>query len=42
MSANGRISTRIHRRAELDDASSILEQLRAGALGGKAIIHIGS
>jgi D-arabinose 1-dehydrogenase-like Zn-dependent alcohol dehydrogenase len=41
MLANGRISARIHRRAELDDASSILQQLRAGALGGKTVIHIG-
>ena len=41
MLANGRISARIHRSAELDDASSILQQLRSGALGGKTVIHIG-
>jgi NADPH:quinone reductase-like Zn-dependent oxidoreductase len=41
MLANGRINARIHRRSELDDASSILQQLRTGALGGKTVIHIG-
>jgi NADPH:quinone reductase-like Zn-dependent oxidoreductase len=41
MLANGRISARIHRRAELNDASSILQQLHKGALSGKTVIHIG-
>jgi hypothetical protein len=41
MLANGSISARIHRRAELNDASSILQQVHTGALGGKTVIHIG-
>jgi NADPH2:quinone reductase len=41
MLANGTISVRIHRRAEFDEANSILQQLRTGELGGKTVIHIG-
>jgi NADPH2:quinone reductase len=41
MLAKGTISARIHRRAELNDAGSILQQLHTDALGGKTVIHIG-
>jgi hypothetical protein len=41
MLANGSISARIHLRAELDDASSILQQLHRGALDGKTVFTLG-
>jgi NADPH2:quinone reductase len=41
MLANGTISARIHRHAELNDASSVLQQLHTGTLGGKTVIHVG-
>jgi hypothetical protein len=40
MLADGTITARIRSTAELDDADQILAQLRAGTLGGKAVIRI--